>query len=274
MPKKQSKPQAELNQPEVIIDPKFQKLLPKLTPEEYKNLENDIMDNGCRDSLIVGTFTEDGEQKQYLIDGHNRYKICIQHGISYNIHEISFTSREEVILWAVENQKNRRNMTKFRWIELALNLYGDEFSKEGKEKQSAAGKGCVISHEAVNTLQKLGDIAKAGTQTVSRVKSILKSCSEGIINEDIINKLRMGDTNTSINSVYIELLNKDTKPRDISKIKLDSEESNKKLKKIFGNKLNSILTELEEFEKTLEKEKDRTKVNTLATAIKKIAAKV
>ena len=51
------------------IDEEFQKLIPALTPEEYKGLEASILAEGCRDALVVWG--------DVLVDGHNRYKICM-----------------------------------------------------------------------------------------------------------------------------------------------------------------------------------------------------
>ena len=264
-----NKSKADLNQPEVIINPTFQKLLPILTPEESKSLEKDIKENGCRDALVVGRFTEDGEEKEYLIDGHNRYRICKKHNISYHITPpIEFESREAVIAWIITNQKNRRNMTKFRWVELALN-YEKDIAKEAKENQKMGGKGLTNSTKPIHTRKKLGEIANAGPETITRIKYILENASD-----DDKNKLRMGYSGLSINSVYLELLKKASKPKNISKVTLATDDNTEKLRNIFGDKLGVILADLEDFGQSLEKKGDIRKVNSLATMIKKLLEKV
>lgn len=50
------------------IDPEFQSLIPPLSPDEYKQLEANIIEDGCMDPLVYWNGT--------LIDGHNRYRIC------------------------------------------------------------------------------------------------------------------------------------------------------------------------------------------------------
>ena len=247
------------------VDPKFHALLPVLTPIEYASLEQDIIDNGCRDALILGKFMEDGRNKVFLIDGHNRLIICEQHKISYKIAEpIEFESRDDVISWIVANQKNRRNMTKFRWIELALN-YEKELAEKAKENQRVGEKGLSNSNNRVHTLEKLGEIANAGTETVFRVKYILKNASE-----DEKNRLRMGYAGISINSVYSGLLNKEANTK---KITLGSEEKHEKLKEIFAVKLNGILADIEEFKLTLE-DKEIKEVNSLTKAIIKLMNRI
>lgn len=268
MAPKSAQSQVEINQPEVVIDPEFQKLLPVLTPEEYKNLEDDIRANGCRDNLIVGVFNEEGEDKTCLIDGHNRFRICKEHNKSYGIQEpLRFTDREAVVTWIIENQTSRRNMSKFRWAELSLK-FKDRFSKEGKENQKKGGKGYQKSDNPVRTLERLEKYANASHDTLYKVETILNKASQ----EDI-DRLRSGDPDISINSVYLKCKDKSNRG-DGSKIDLGSDENNKRLKKIFGNKLDTILTALGELEQSLEKKKDISAIQSLTAAIKKIVDKI
>lgn len=51
-----------------LINLKFASLLPHLTNEEFSGLDADIIENGCRDALVVSN--------GFLIDGHNRLIIC------------------------------------------------------------------------------------------------------------------------------------------------------------------------------------------------------
>ena len=90
----------------IIIDEEFKSLLPKLDKETLKLLENSILENGCRDSLVLW-----GE---ILIDGHNRYAICTEHNIPFNTINKDFASREDAIIWIITNQISRRNLTPTR----------------------------------------------------------------------------------------------------------------------------------------------------------------
>lgn len=87
---------------DIIIDEEFVSLLPALDNQTYASLEENIISNGCRDSLVLW----DG----YLIDGHNRYKICTEHNISFTTIEKEFASREDVLIWIITNQISRRNL--------------------------------------------------------------------------------------------------------------------------------------------------------------------
>ena len=50
------------------IDPEFKDLIPPLSSDEYEQLENNILYDGCREPLIAWN--------DILVDGHNRYDIC------------------------------------------------------------------------------------------------------------------------------------------------------------------------------------------------------
>jgi hypothetical protein len=75
---------------QIIIDEEFKSLLPELDKETYSALEENILQHGCRDVIILW----DG----ILIDGHNRYQICLQHDIPFSTIEMEFESRETVII--------------------------------------------------------------------------------------------------------------------------------------------------------------------------------
>ena len=87
----------------VIIDEEFKGLLPELDVETYALLEENILQNGCRDSLVLW-----GE---ILVDGHNRYEICTKHDIAFNTINKDFSSREEALIWIVSTQISRRNLS-------------------------------------------------------------------------------------------------------------------------------------------------------------------
>ena len=74
----------------MIIDEEFAGLIPPLTEEEYGCLEASILDEGCRDALVLWG--------DVLVDGHNRYRICEAHGLPYKVMQKEFTDRNEVLL--------------------------------------------------------------------------------------------------------------------------------------------------------------------------------
>ena len=87
----------------IIIDEEFKGLLPELGRATFELLEENILQNGCRDSLVLWG--------DILIDGHNRYEICMKHDIPFNTISMEFGSRDEVLIWIISTQVSRRNMT-------------------------------------------------------------------------------------------------------------------------------------------------------------------
>lgn len=91
----------------LVVDPEFAALIPKLRPDEFAGLEESLLTEGCRDALVVWRHNA----KLVLLDGHNRKELTEKHGISFKFVEIELESRDEARLWILRNQANRRNLT-------------------------------------------------------------------------------------------------------------------------------------------------------------------
>ena len=121
------------------IDPEFAELIPPLTKDEYTQLEQNILAyRKCRDAIIVWGDT--------IVDGHNRFRICAQHGITFEIEEMEFDSRDAAKLWILDNQLGRRNLTDAMRIELALGKVEllrqqarENLTRGGRRKSSDSG---------------------------------------------------------------------------------------------------------------------------------------
>ena len=85
------------------IDEEFKSLIPPLLPDERNQLEENLLQDGCREPICVWNKT--------ILDGHNRYEICTRHQIPFKIVHIFLRSREEAIAWICANQLGRRNLT-------------------------------------------------------------------------------------------------------------------------------------------------------------------
>lgn len=116
----------------IQIDSEFQALIPPLSAEERAQLEANLLADGCRDPLVVWE-TEDGHN--ILIDGHNRYEICMRNGIEYDVEEMLFDSREDVMDWMDANQLGRRNLTRDQFTL----LIGRRYNRQKKAVTNAAG---------------------------------------------------------------------------------------------------------------------------------------
>ena len=88
---------------EIIIDEEFEGILPPLDTETYRTLEENIVAHGCIYPLVVWAGV--------LVDGHNRYRICIENGIPFETTEKEFPTREDALIWIISNQLSRRNLS-------------------------------------------------------------------------------------------------------------------------------------------------------------------
>jgi hypothetical protein len=89
-------------------DPEFKRLIPSLLPEEFKQLEANILQDGeIKEPLAV--WKTDG--KNILLDGHNRHKIAEKNGLKFPTTEIELKDRDHAKLWIATHQLGRRNLT-------------------------------------------------------------------------------------------------------------------------------------------------------------------
>ncbi len=156
--------------------PEMAGLLPPLTGEQLAALESDIIKNGCYSPVIVN-------EDMAIIDGHNRQRLCQQHGLPYQMAVFSFESMLEAKQWALDTQKGRRNLDKWELGKIALRLKPDIEARArenmsaggGDQKSEDAKSGCANSQNPispVNTTKELADAVGIGHQTMSRVMQI------------------------------------------------------------------------------------------------------
>lgn len=163
----------------IYIDQEFQALIPPLSAEEKQQLEANIVSDGCRDPLVVWGDT--------LIDGHNRYEICTRLGIEFDCVEKDFDSREDVIVWMVDNQRGRRNLNDFQRTELQLKKKSAIASKAKANSVASGerfGKGLQNSAEpikAIDTRLEIAEAAGVSHDTVSKVERIQETAGPELV---------------------------------------------------------------------------------------------
>ena len=109
------------------IDPELESLIPPLSPSEFEQLEQSVLDEGFRDNLITWNGT--------LVDGHNRYRIAQKHGLEFEITEKEFETKEDVKDWMYKNQLGRRNLTPEMRDYCIGQLYRSAKRKKGSNNQ-------------------------------------------------------------------------------------------------------------------------------------------
>lgn len=177
----------------IRIDNEFKSLIPPLSDEEYRQLEENCIKDGIRDPLVVW-HVPNGDD--ILVDGHNRFEISAKHGgIPFQIKRMTFSLREDVIRWIILNQFGRRNLSAYDRSILALKLK-PMLTEQAKKRMSDGAKGTQISAEAKGeTRNDVAKVAGVSHDTIHKVEVIQNSGDKKLI-EDV----RNGET--SINKAY------------------------------------------------------------------------
>jgi hypothetical protein len=153
------------------IDEEFKNFIPPLSSYERKQLEENLLQDGCREPICVWNKT--------ILDGHNRYEICTRHQIPFKIVHIFLRSREEAVAWICANQLDRRNLTdesrryligkryKMEQIIGAHNAVGtNQYTRKVVSSQKLTEP--LFEETASRTCERLGKEYRISTATVSR----------------------------------------------------------------------------------------------------------
>lgn len=201
---------------ELKIDEEFQHLCPPLDKDEYTKLEESIIEEGCRDPLVIWD--------TIILDGHNRYKICMKHGLIFKTVEKNLDSRDDAKIWIIRNQLGRRNLSDYDRGRLALIFEESIAKKAEKHLHLSEGKGCQKSDKVkpIDTKKEVADIAGLSHDTITKIKFIEKNADEK-------RKKALSEQKVSINYVYNELKKAEKRKKIQDTFKIPSlPKSNKK----------------------------------------------
>lgn len=192
--------------PNLEIKEEFKKLIPPLTIEEFKQLENNCIIDGIRDKII----TWNG----FIVDGHNRYEIANKWNLEYETESVSFKDENAVREWMILNQFGRRNLSNYQRSVLALELES-VFSERAKEQQirkPESVKQISAEQKPIETRKELAKVANVSHDTIAKVKVIeAKATPE--------TKAQLSTGEVSINQIYQEI-----KKEEKQQIKTDERE--------------------------------------------------
>ena len=204
----------------IRIDNEFKSLIPPLSDEEYRQLEENCLKEGIRDSLVVW----DNGDGFVLIDGHNRYRIAQKHNLPYNHRRMEFPDRDAVKLWIIDNQLGKRNLIPYDKVVLEdkkKHILAEQAKKKiGGDKKSEAYKslqrnlGNDSEDRRKNTTDyKIAKAAGTSEDTVRKVRAINNSGDQKLIDD-----VRSG--NTTINRAYQTVKGIDPiKPKTMAQMK-------------------------------------------------------
>lgn len=171
-------------------------LIRPLSDEEYKQLEQNILEEGCRDPLVV--WKDTAAQRYVLIDGHHRYGICQKHKLPFKIELRDFENIEAVKDWMVNNQLGKRNLTKEEMAYLRGYQYNRFKQKPGNianlKQFAGSAEDATKEKEEGSTAEKLANLFKVSDKTIKRDGQYaegLDRLSEGM--PELKNKILKGE---------------------------------------------------------------------------------
>jgi len=187
------------------IKEEFKKLIPPLTVEEFKQLEQNCLDDGIREKII----TWNG----FIIDGHNRYEIATRWNLEYQTESKRFKDEEDVIIWMIDNQNGRRNLTdgwKYKLIQRKKEILLQKGKQINLEKSVFKGNQhsaplSIIDNEPKHNTQK--EIAKSlnwSTGKVAMADVVFKKATPDLEEKVLNNEI-------TINQAYQEIKKEEKK---------------------------------------------------------------
>ena len=150
----------------VVVDPEFERRLPALSPEEFAQLEANILSEGCRDPLVVWA--------GLLLDGHHRYAICRKHDLPFRVVTVTLTDHRAALEWIDKNALGTRNLTKD-----ALKIVMARQFKATKKPAHRPKKGSQTATLSGKTAAAIGKAAGVDPATVYRAAKDVAELSAG-----------------------------------------------------------------------------------------------
>lgn len=189
---------------DLFFDQEFRTLIPPLTPEERQGLKESLEREGNRDAVVIW------KQTGLLLDGHNRYDLCHELGITLKPPvELWLPDRDAAKAWIIRNQLGRRNLSPYVRSVLALKLEevyrakakGNQRLSEGRGKK---GLETSPNLNPVDTRVEVARIARVSDNTIAKVKVI-----EAKATPEQKAKLVAGDT--TVNQVFVAIKREEVK---------------------------------------------------------------
>lgn len=189
---------------DIIVKEELKAYIDPLTAEEHEALERSLLAEGCRDALVLWG--------NILVDGHNRYGICTQHGIEFRtIQHPHLKSMDDVHLWMIEQHLGRRSVSDFQRGVLALRKKAIVDARRNAEQErlarESAGEPVADDQdtppwEPAPKLSK-ADLARQARLSTAQVTQIEKIHAHAA--PEVIEAVKNGEINLSTAATLVSL---------------------------------------------------------------------
>lgn len=197
----------------IKIDKEFQNLLRPLTAEEFKSLEDSIKQDGCLRPVELWN--------GYIVDGHNRYSICMKNDIPFEQVDVTgkFETKSDVMKWIVQNQRARqtgRQLSRTELAQMAM-VVEKQVAVEAAEKmqstlkQNTASSNLNERSEPIRTASKAAESIGVSENTYRDMKLVVEKGSD-----EQIERMNMGGRGNAPSAIAKEIRGprKPSKPRE------------------------------------------------------------
>lgn len=148
------------------VDAELKALIPPLADAELERLEQNLLEEGCREPLITW--------RGLLLDGHHRLEICEKHGLPYETRALDLPDRAAAESWMIRNQLGRRNLTREQFTVLLGWRYLKE-KRQGERTDLTSGQSDPKSDR---TSARIAAEHNVSEKTVRRAAATVESLPE------------------------------------------------------------------------------------------------
>ena len=200
---------------ELQVNQEYKNLLPSLSDEEFKSLEESILKDGVLHPFIINP-------DKVILDGHHRFRICQRHSINeVPVIERSFKTDLEEMKFVISFNLHRRHLSITQKVELGVTIHKIEMV-EAKGRQSfhggtAPGKHKTLPSNLKEVNEEQGEAIEIAAKKVGLGKITFwkgKRIAEAAQTDKHAYRLwrDIADRNRSIDSVYEELFQQEKPP--------------------------------------------------------------
>ena len=162
---------------DLVVNEELKAYIDPLTPDEHDALERSILAEGCRDALVLW-----GDM---LVDGHNRYGICRQHGLPFQtVQSTRFQSMEDVHLWMIDQHLGRRSLSDYQRGVLALRkreIVAGQRARRLAEPAEGASAAPAGQAPTLDTREALAKAARISSNQVVLIEKIRKQAAPELV---------------------------------------------------------------------------------------------
>ncbi len=184
------------------LNPEYDKLLPKMSEEEFAELKTSIQTEGQHYPIIVN-------EDLVVLDGHHRFRACVELGIEPDFEVRKFEDKLLEKKFVIEANLRRRHLNNFQLVELAVPLLEIEKAlakkrqsqggKNGRDMQLGLASDDAVPEPKVKATEAVAKKVGVSARTLERGKKIIEKATED-------DKQKLRDGKTSISKVYQEIV--------------------------------------------------------------------